>query len=271
MSISEMRIMVEIETLNESVQLHKSNYDELSKFFENYNRTTRENIKNITIETKRLIHNYLSSAVSLIDHTRGCIKNLHQENDPSEYQTRMIGSFDNKLCAFVKELRHYMQHYKLPLISYQKNAFSIRQHASLVISKDELLKFSGWKKNAKSYINEYLGNIDLRVILKEYQLIVDEFYTWLNDWHISVFKVEFEIIEEFKKCQRENLFDEVKLNIQYLKYRNYSELEVDLKKVIPLKMLALSDLDVKVKNEEIIRLIDIGNGYRFFLEKIMSE
>jgi len=269
-STSEYEIIREMTSFKESILLLNLNYTELKIHFENFRKTTLKIFseehpeRNINIETKRLIHNYLSSTVSLIDHTRVYVKKLHTTIDFDEYQLKINKTFiQNSICVFVKDFRQYVQHVKLPDISYRKNVAIIKPHASMAISKEELLKFSGWTKMSKEYIYSHSGSIDLRMILKDYQLIVDEFYVWLISWQENIFKEQIKKIQHLKL----SIIDvELKAIIQKIinqEYKNHTDLERDLYDIIPEKTQLLNKLDNREKISEIFYLFNPDNLTKF--------
>lgn len=108
-SMEEYRIVSEMNNFEESVILLNSNYNELNSHFLNFKKTIfkinskDEEFRDVNIETKRLIHNYLSSVITLIDHTRIHMKILHKTKDIEEYKIKIERTFiGNPLCSFVK-------------------------------------------------------------------------------------------------------------------------------------------------------------------------
>lgn len=271
-SSKEYEIVIEMKSFEESIFLLSTNYYELNIYFENFKKTTLKIFpkdhptKNVNIETKRLIHNYLCSVITLIDHSRIYINKLHPENSFDEYQIKMKSTFiDVPVCSFVKELRQYLQHYKLPEISFQKNAMSIRQYASMTINKEELLKFSGWKKESKKYINTSINSIDLRKVLKEYQLIVCVFYDWLIKRQKEIFEKEIIKVEELKNEIKILKLKKIEQKLFDSNYKSFTDFENEVYQLISTehykKILKLNELEripeiIKIfKSEEITKYI----------------
>ena len=71
----------ELKSLKSSIYVLDSNFSELERHIENLKQFKYIGYsKNPNLETKRLAHNYLCSAITLIDHTRIYISNIHKEN-----------------------------------------------------------------------------------------------------------------------------------------------------------------------------------------------
>ncbi len=70
----------------------------------------RETIREVT----RLLHNYISSVLTSIDHTRNFVNKINQEELTEYYQNAVQELTKNPCSKFVKQLRIYIQHRKLP-------------------------------------------------------------------------------------------------------------------------------------------------------------
>lgn len=263
-SMPEYTIVKEMASIQESKVLLQLNFIELSKLFEDFKQTALRDFsiesryKNVNIEARRLTHNYLCSVISLIDHTRVYIKRLHIEENVNEYQEKIKGTFiENPICVFVKDLRQYIQHYRIPDISFMKSAYSIKKHASIKISKEELLKFSGWTKLSKKYINYYIGDIDLRHVFKEYQSIVDDFYKWLDDWQEIIFENQIKEVVIVKEKIKKQKIQFIHNNLITSKYQSFRDLEKDLYNIDPLNYQRFTNYDRTQMEGKIYELFEI--------------
>lgn len=202
LSSSGYEILQEMNTLNDSVRVLNTNHEEIQKHlqnFKNFSITITLNSLHPNLETKRLMHNYLASAISLIDHTRIHITNIHKEKKFLDYQPMVKKTFiENPHCVFIKDFRQYLQHYKLPDISFQANALSLKPKWSIKISTSELEKFSGWKKDSKIFIKSKYPRLDLLEVTDNYQKIVNDFYKWLIKNQKEIFSDELNQLEELK-------------------------------------------------------------------------
>lgn len=268
-----------MKSFEESLFILHTNYYELNYYFEDFKRTAlkvfpkEHPTKNVNIETKRLIHNYLSSVITVIDHSRVYINKLHPENGFEEYQIKMKSAFvDVPMCSFVKELRQYMQHYKLPEISFQKNAMSIRQYALMNINKEELLKFSGWKKESKKYINTFVNSVDLRRVLKEYQSIVYVFYDWLIKRQKEIFEKEILRVGELKNEIKILKLKRIEQNIFDSNYKTFKNCENDVYQLISTehceKILKLNEFD---RITEIVEIFRVDKITKYILKERLES
>jgi len=278
-SSKEYEIVNEMKSFEESLFILHTNYYELNYYFEDFKRTAlkvfpkEHPTKNVNIETKRLIHNYLSSVITVIDHSRVYINKLHPENSFEEYQIKMKSAFvDVPMCSFVKELRQYMQHYKLPEISFQKNALSIRQYALMNINKEELLKFSGWKKESKKYINTFVNSVDLRRVLIEYQSIVYVFYDWLIKRQKEIFEKEILRVEELKNEIKILKLKRIEQNIFDSNYKIFKNCENDVYQLISTehceKILKLNEFE---RITEIVKIFKVDKITKYILKERLES
>ncbi|MCW3991150.1 MAG: hypothetical protein NWE79_00445, partial [Candidatus Bathyarchaeota archaeon] len=65
-------------------------------------------------EITRILHNYLASIKSLIDHTTRFKRNLKNPKLDDEYLRKVRKLTSNKCAVFIKQFRNYIQHYELP-------------------------------------------------------------------------------------------------------------------------------------------------------------
>src|SRR6266496_4224101 len=63
----------------------------------------------------RLLHNFLASVASLIDHTRNIVRHYQSTTFAGEYERRVGQLADAPLPSFMKDFRNYLLHYRLPL------------------------------------------------------------------------------------------------------------------------------------------------------------
>lgn len=226
-SLAGYKILQEMNSLKDSIYVLNSNFTELDNHIVNLKEFSENTLKsNHNLETKRLIHNYLCSAVTLIDHNRIYINNTHKEKEFIDYQSKIDEIFiQNPLCHFIKEFRQYLQHFKLPDISFQSNALSIKRYWSIKINKEEILKFSGWKSGAKKFIKSQITDIDLHKVLTEYQNIVNKFYNWVLERQEEIFASEFEEVKKIRAKIKNTKREQIIENVIIQKYRNFESFE----------------------------------------------
>lgn len=235
-SSSGYQITQEMNSLNDSVSVLNANYEEiknhLQNFQKNYNKIN-EKLLHPNLETKRLIYNYLASSVSLVDHTRIHIKLIHKEKPFLDYQPMMEKTFiKNPLCVFIKDFRQYLQHYKLPDISFQAYAFNIKLKWSIKISTDELEKFSGWKKESKIFIANKKPRIDLLEVTENYQNVVNDFYNWLTQNQKEIFSEEIKQFEELKIEMKNLKLNYLTSNLILNNFKSFNAFETELNLIL---------------------------------------
>ena len=133
-------------------------------------------------ELSRLLHNYLSSTFTVIQHNVRLCKDLHCPELYSEY-LKMVESLKiNECISFVKDLRTFAQHIGLPILSAQMSFSKSEGKGSelkqkILLEKDVLLSWKEWKHSSRRYIQSH-KEIDLKLVLSEYQDLITKFNRW---------------------------------------------------------------------------------------------
>ena len=276
-SSSGYQITQEMNSLNDSVRVLNANYVEIKNHLQNFQKDYKKingNSLHPNLETKRLIHNYLASSISLVDHTRIHIKLIHKEKEFSDYQPMIEKTFiKNPLCVFIKDFRQYLQHYRLPEISFQAYAFNIKLKWSIIISTSELEKFSGWKKESKVFIKNKNPRLDLLDVAENYQNVVNDFYNWFTKTQKEIFTEEIKKFEqlkiEMKNLKISYLTSNLILNIYKSFYAFEKELYLILSKEEKANIKNLIQVDKINKIIEILNLDNvIKNVVRHKLEQL---
>lgn len=101
-------------------------------------------------DISRLIFNYISSAFSLVDHTRKLYRELFGDDKMPDYQPKVDELKVKPVAIFVKELRHYVIHYKAldlkTCYQFSGEEFTI----AVGLETEELLQWGKWTSQAKS-------------------------------------------------------------------------------------------------------------------------
>ena len=211
--LPERKTLSKIKTFNVSIEIFNGNYDELleqlvrhntPEFYMSLRSQGKEKLHKYQREISRYLHNYFASAVSLIDHTRVHHKELYKENSRFlDYQNEIDARFvNNPLSSFVKDLRQYFQHYKIPMMS---SSISINKDdkdftVKLLLSLEELMNFSGWNSFSKKFINEQGKSIDLIAVVLEYHLLIKDFYEWFGQRQYDIHKQDREKVDELEQA-----------------------------------------------------------------------
>jgi hypothetical protein len=206
------RIMGLLLNLATSQHTVNRNYEELSKAMAWYEGNLsiwdiahRHKLDAFMKEFKRLSQNYLSSTYSLIEHTRIFCKELNNSKLNEEYSVKSTELRSHVAIRFVRDLRTYSQHIKLPIVSATLSLTPTEQGSTgkieqkILLEKEELLKWKDWHKDSRKHI-ESKKKIDLNPILAEYQTLVKGFYDWLYRRVGELYRKQ---LDEFAEVERE--------------------------------------------------------------------
>jgi hypothetical protein len=154
-------------------------------------------------ELHRLLQNYLSSIYSLIQHTVKFCRDLNCAELDSAYRKKKDELLNWDCAKFVRDLRTFSEHIGLPLLKGVINISKTEFKQSILLQKDELLKWQNWSNSSKRYIASK-KEIDLMTILKEYQGLIADFYLWFYKKTCQIYEkqlAELSIIEiELSRC-----------------------------------------------------------------------
>lgn len=107
-------------------------------------------------EIARLLHNYLASAATLIDHTRIFVRDLYQDKPfYDDYKKKKDDTFKtSELAGFIKGLRNWMLHKGLaPTVARVSGTGTTTSPLSaIVLSCEKLKTWDRWDARAKTYL-----------------------------------------------------------------------------------------------------------------------
>lgn len=162
----------------------------------------------VTLVILCLLHNYLASAFTLVNHSRKLKQDLNANvNEFYDKEVEKLKSAD--VVAFVKDFRNYVQHRSLPICN-QRMHFERMEGTEecsfehkILLSRDELLNWcegskSKWSSKARNYLNRSNNDIDIKVFCKEYYDIIIKFNKAFFE---MVFKEYENDIKELKDFQ----------------------------------------------------------------------
>jgi len=210
-----------LKTLTINFSVFDGNYKSLKKLMEMmkdpdvymrvWDLDNPTNVELVQYDVVRRLLNYLSSAMSLKEHTRILINSLYQKTEfEAEYKIEIISIFkEKKVVGFIEELRNYSLHYSLP-ISIPKFSIQMDQDAEtkviehyFYLDKKKLLEWSSWKAKAKPYLEEQIDEIDVETLIDEYYEIVSSFHNWLYEKIYSIHKNEIDWISKMRNKLRQ--------------------------------------------------------------------
>lgn len=193
-----------IEHLATSQYALNRNYHELMGLINSYESDqeiwaveNRPKLKALQREFLRLLHNFLSSIFSLVEHTYAFRKDLDNSELDSFYYEKLKELRINECITFLKDLRIFTQHYKLPFVtatlSFKKEGNISEQ--KLILDKDNLLKWTRWSSTSKIFLDAQDKEIDVKKIIEEYQALIEKFYDQFYNKAAKLY--EKEIMELF--------------------------------------------------------------------------
>lgn len=210
----EMDIYRSLESLKSSFQVFEGNSAELVKLlepledprealFKYANPDKSENLDNLIKETKRLLHNFLASAKSLIDHTRVIVNRLYPEDHEfrGEYQRKPNQDLaNNMLQKFVQNLRNYTQHYTLPILALQIKFVSEPNDLSVTLRVDiEILKqWDNWG-SSRAYLDSLKDGLPIIALASTYYILIQDFYVWLSERQSEIHQADLDNLEKMRQ------------------------------------------------------------------------
>jgi hypothetical protein len=157
---------------------------------------------NYGIEATRRLYNYISSISSLADHTRNLFKDYKTSSFETEYLSRLSRVTELNEFAFLKDLRNYAAHYKIPPIGYIIGTTNIlgRNEAFLpVIYTGDLFDYDNWSMGSKQYMKVNFTEIELIKLVDVYAQAINELYVWMFDQFGSIHGKDVNDSEKIKQ------------------------------------------------------------------------
>jgi hypothetical protein len=153
-------------------------------------------------ELQRLIHNFLASVKSLIDHTRNVVKDLYRNTKfYEEYALKVNSIFvDNRLAVFTQDLRNYFTHHSLPTVTpWVHLGTGSPAKPSYTLSRNELLNhYSGWTRKSKEFLQNSNDDLLLSSILDDYHALAEGFRVWFVERLKKIHALEFSHLESLQ-------------------------------------------------------------------------
>lgn len=141
-------------------------------------------------ELNRHVHNFVSSSLTLVEHTRVFMRKHYVDTQLYKtYEKQVIATFANSPVAqFVQGLRNYMLHKGLPSSSmylrYESNPGATNGSGNMETGVHydtaSLLDWKDWKAVARDYLVLAGENLDIHEFTSEYLTLVNQFHGWLN-------------------------------------------------------------------------------------------
>lgn len=134
-------------------------------------------------ELIRLVHNYVASAGTLVDHTRKLMARYEGTPIREEYQSRLAEAMKEDLVRFVPKWRNYVLHFGIPGVGVQMTVERPGEQPTFLVfaDRDAALRWNNWTVQARRFLENGPKNIPLKDVLFDYARIIDGLYRWLYD------------------------------------------------------------------------------------------
>ena len=149
---------------------------------------------------KRRLYYSTSAMMTLVDHAR-----IFERSYPVKLYTEKLSegfSTTPNLHAFLQDLRNFNTHWRIAEANWEINTSSETklQVARFVVTKKNLLAWSGWKANSKQFIQDAEDKIDIYNLFETYRIKVKNFYEWHKGRVIEEYS---DIINEYLVYKRQ--------------------------------------------------------------------
>lgn len=151
------------------------------------------------VQLTQVLHNFLASAFTLVDHTRNLYNELYSKNGSiPDYQSRVAADFaTDGLAAFIKDLRNFCIHYTLPLVGVRLGIHSnintgTTTNWGVPLSSEKLIAWKGWTAASKKYIGTVGETLNLDGVITSYKEKVENFQQWFQEQQRRVHKAEYD-------------------------------------------------------------------------------
>jgi hypothetical protein len=191
--------------IGKAYRIHIGNYQELNKSFMKYFdlsfaiqfwRQDGEKDREIFIdELSRLLHNFLSSASTLIDHTRVVTERVLKDTEFfHEYENKKrVELAESELIQFVKKFRNYFSHIGITPILLTREIKQGEYLVNIAINKSKLHPDETiWNARSREFIKNISDKEPLRPIINAYCQKIKDFHIWYQGRFEEIFKSEFD-------------------------------------------------------------------------------
>jgi len=150
-------------------------FDSLRQF----DQSNRQGMQAEFHEIIRLIHNYVASIKSLVDHTRRISRKILSETGQSIYQQEIDSQFTNDdLTSFLHDLRNYLLHVTHPPV--KKTVRFDSGTIAVELDTQQLLESDQWRAASKRFLMKYPKSVVLEPLICDYSEKVTNFHNWLT-------------------------------------------------------------------------------------------
>lgn len=160
-----------------------------------------------TNEITRLLYNYLASAATLADHCRRVMKTYESTDFYTEYKQKVYKFTQLPEATFLKDLRNYFTHHKIPSIGLSIGDVELGddfRHEALIYTSD-LDDSNKWSARSKKYIDDHFPHVYIAGLIKTHLDGLAELYSWIfsqfDDLHGNEFEESLKVKDRIVKRQ----------------------------------------------------------------------
>jgi hypothetical protein len=131
----------------------------------------------------RALHNYVASSATVGDHSR---RLMADRTGPiaEEFERRKQEAMKNPELPFIKDLRNFMLHRKLPFMGHSFQVTRTEDgkaamRSEVRLSVGELLEWRDWKAPARRFLEALEEPITLRQLIERHEQLMRELNVWL--------------------------------------------------------------------------------------------
>jgi hypothetical protein len=203
------RIQAKIRGLMSSYYVFESNYHWLVRALDHFGRTevllelwkedNRAKLGRFIDEVTRLLHNFLASAKTLVDHTRVFKNEMYEGHEFKEiYQGKLDRDLGkSEIVRFVQDLRNYVLHKQLPLahaeLSFKGGEGAVSDFDSTIkLDVNRLREWDRWKPESRAYLDTLDDKVQIQDVVERYETAIRAFYQWFGVQQEILHRVEFD-------------------------------------------------------------------------------
>ncbi|QTE30916.1 hypothetical protein [Pengzhenrongella sicca] len=143
----------------------------------------------------RLLMNFVSSAMTLVDHTRNLLRKYEGGSFWSEYESKKAKMVEAPVVVYVKTLRNYMLHRGNPVVASAFSQDVVGRTLSVVVDSKDVLAWEKCPAGAKPYLADH-PVVPLRQAIGEYEKLIENLYRWVLDQYGTLHGAEVDEVND---------------------------------------------------------------------------
>ncbi len=161
-----------------------------------WNRPNRGFVDRLEIRIQRGMCSSASCAQALVEITR----KFSKKHPVPNYDNTIRDTFrTNRESRFVHGLRHYIAHVHITKANWQIAYSQKGRIVRFLLSPDELVKWQKWPPEAKGYIKQKTGGVDVEELFDSYSTKVRRFHSWFNSRVMATYSDD---ISDYLRCKQ---------------------------------------------------------------------